>query len=167
MTFAGELAEFFSVFPGPIAVFLLAMSPIGEVRMSIPIAKLAYGMGWAEAFTWSLLGNLAVIPLATWLYPVLERGLRRWDRADRFFERMYEKTRKRHSEKIERLEEFAVFGFIATPVPGTGAWSGVLAAHVFGLPLRKTWRFYYAGIVTACLLTVILVELGVWGFNRV
>lgn len=166
MGFAADLAEWLDVVPPPLAVFVLAMSPVGEVRVSIPVAILAYGMGWAEAFTWSLLGNFAVVPLLAWLYPAMERGLRRWSRMDGWIDRLYARTRHKVGERVRRFEEYAVFGFIATPVPGTGAWSGALVAHIFGLPFRAAAPYYYAGIVTACFITAMAVEAGVWGFNQ-
>ncbi len=166
MSFALELAEAFAFFPAPLAVVLLAISPIGEVRLAIPVAILAYGMGWAEAFTWALIGNLFVVPISTWFYPALERGVRKWGLAARVLDKAFSRTRRKTEQRVVTLKEVAVFGFIATPIPGTGAWSGVLVAHIFGLPLRETWRYYYAGIVVACLVTTAAVQAGVWGFNR-
>lgn len=166
MTFGTELADAFAVFPPALAVALLALSPVGEVRLAIPVGILAYGMGWAEAFTWALLGNLLVVPLSTWFYPALERLARRAKWMGRAIDRLYDRTRARNEERVLRMKEFAVFGFIAIPVPGTGAWSGVLVAHLFGIPLRQTWRYYYSGIVVACFITTAAVTAGVWGFNQ-
>lgn len=161
MTFGEWLAETFSVFPHELAVFLLAMSPVGEVRMSIPVGILAFGMGWAEAFTWSLLGNLMVVPLLTYFLPKFEGLLRRSQRTERMLEWTFERTRKKADDKVRRYQEFALFLFIATPVPGTGAWTGVVVSHLFGLRFRDSIRFYYAGIVTACIIATALVQLGV------
>lgn len=166
MGFGAELVQWLDVLPPALAVILLAMSPVGEVRLAIPVAILYYGMGWAEAFTWSLLGNFAIVPLLHWVYPAVERGLRRWGPLDRAIERIYAKTRRKHSQRVLRYEEYAIFLFIATPIPGTGAWSGALVAYVFGIPFKAAVRFYYAGIVAACFLTAFLVEAGVWGFNQ-
>ena len=52
--------------------------------------------------------------------------------------------------------------FIAIPIPGSGAWSGVLVAHVFGLTWKKAWSYYYAGVVLSTFLVTILVETGRW-----
>jgi uncharacterized membrane protein len=151
--------------PPPIVIILLAMSPIGEVRLSIPVAILYYEMGWAQAFTWSLIGNLAVVPILHWFYPALEKTLRRIAFMDRLIERIYVRTRRRYTDRVRRYQEFAVFGFIATPVPGTGAWSGALVAYIFGFPFRSAAEFYYAGIVASCLLTALLVHYGVLGLQ--
>lgn len=159
MSFASELADALGFLPAPLVVFLLAMSPVGEVRMSIPVGMLLFKMHWAEAFTWSLLGNLLVVPLLVWALPAFDA----WA-ADRriggWLNRIYAKTRTKTSEKVERYQEYALFLLIATPLPGTGAWTGVIAAHLFGVPLRAGAPYYYAGIVAACFLAAGLVSLG-------
>jgi len=152
----------FEALPGPLAVIALAFSPVGEVRISVPVAILVYHMSWGEAVVWSLLGNLAVAPAAAWVYRAGERGLRRWERGARVLDRVYARTRSRQSARIERLEEAAVALFIAVPVPGSGAWAGVLVAHVFGLTWKKAWSYYYAGVVAATFLVTVLVETGRW-----
>ncbi len=161
MTFGEQLADAFSVFPKELAVFLLAMSPVGEVRMSIPVGILAFDMGWAEAFTWSLLGNLMVVPILTWVLPRFERLMRKRPRTERMLEWTFDRTRKKASEKVRRYQSYAVFLFIATPIPGTGAWTGVMVAHLFGLTFKESIRYYYAGIVAACIIATALVQLGV------
>lgn len=157
---AEQAAEALSFLPGEIIVVLLAFSPIGEVRISVPAGVFLFQMGWAEAFVWSLLGNLAVAPIAAWLYPRIETMVRRTERGTRWLDRLYEKTRARSSARVEKLQESAVAVFIAIPLPGSGAWTGVLIAHIFGLQWRHAWRYYYAGVVAATVLVTILVETG-------
>ena len=156
------LLALFAALPGPLAVMALAFSPIGEVRISVPVAILVYGMGWGEAIVWSLLGNLLVAPAATWLYRGGEKTLRRWERTGRGVDRVLARVRSKQSARIERLEEVGVAAFIAVPLPGSGAWAGVLVAHVFGLTWTKAWRYYYAGVVASTFLVAILVETGRW-----
>lgn len=156
------LVDLFLALPGPIAVAVLAFSPVGEVRISVPFAMLHHGMGWGEAVVWSLLGNLLVAPVAVAFYRATERILRRGTRSGALLDRMYERTRRKQSANIERLQEAAVALFIAIPLPGSGAWSGVLVAHIFGLEWKKAWSYYYAGVVTATFLVTILVVTGRW-----
>ena len=156
------LLDALAAVPAPLVVMALAFSPIGEVRLSIPVAILHYDMGWGEAIVWSLIGNLAVAPAASGLYRAVERGLRHRERAAAFLDRLYDRTRRKESARIERLEEAAVAAFIAIPIPGSGAWSGVLVAHVFGLTWKKAWSYYYAGVVLSTFLVTILVETGRW-----
>ncbi len=146
--------------PDPIVVMLLAFSPVGEVRLSVPVAIFALKMSWGQAAVWSFLGNLLVAPAAWWMYPRVERLLRRWHRGDAFLDRLYARTRHRQSKSVEKWQEAVIALFIAIPVPGSGAWTGVLVAHIFGLSWQKAWRFFYAGVAGATALVTILTSTG-------
>ncbi len=146
--------------PDPIVVMLLAFSPIGEVRVSVPVAIFGFKMGWGQAAVWSLFGNLFVAPVAFWLYPRIEALIRRWHRTEALLDRIYARTRGKQGKSVEKWQEAAIALFIAIPIPGSGAWSGVLVAHIFGLPWQKTWRYFYAGVAAATALVTVLVTTG-------
>lgn len=146
--------------PDAIVVMLLAFSPLGEVRLSVPVGMLVYCMSWGEAAVWSLFGNLLVAPAAVWLYPRLEQLVRKWGRGDRFLDRVYARTHGKEGGRVERWKEAAVALFIAVPLPGSGAWAGVLLAHIFGMHWKHTWRYYYAGVAAATALVTFLVATG-------
>ena len=55
----------------------------------------------------------------------------------------------------------ALFMFVAIPMPGTGAWTGTLAASILDLDFRKTVITVAAGVVTAGLI-MLLASLGVF-----
>ena len=160
------LIEAAAAFPAPLAVFLLAMSPIWEVRMSIPVGILLYDMHWVAAFGISFAGNMVIVPVLHLLLPAVERRLRRNARVERWWERRIEKLREKRGANVERMREAAVFALIAIPVPGTGAWTGAFMAKVFDMRYREALPFYAAGIATACAITTILVEAGRWGVNQ-
>ncbi len=152
--------------PAPLAVVLLAFNPVGEVRVSVPVGVLVYGMGWAEAVVWSLAGNLLVAPAAHWLYPRLEALLRRWRRTEAVLEWVFARTRRKVSPRGERIEESAVFLSVALVVlPGAGAWTGALLMHLFGLPRRAAWPWFYAGVVAAVFLMALLVTTGRFAYS--
>lgn len=139
-------------------VMAVAANPVGEVRAALPLALFVYDMSWAEAFTWAWLGSLASIPLAYWVYGALERWARHSPRTAAWLDRTYERTRKNSSRRVELAKEFAVFSFIAIPLPGTGTWTGVLMAHVFGFRFRKVFPFLYAGATVAIFVTLLVLS---------
>ncbi len=150
--------------PDPIVVILLAFSPIGEVRISVPVAMLVYKMGWGEAAVWSLIGNLAVGPVAGWLFPAIERGLRRTRRGTRWMDAMHARTHRKQGEAFAKWKAALIALFIAVPVPGSGAWTAVLVAHILGISWKEAWRYFYAGVAAATALVTVLVATGnlVW-----
>ena len=56
---------------------------------------------------------------------------------------------------------FALFLFVAIPIPGTGAWTGTLAASILNLDFKKTIIAIIAGILVAGLI-MLLISLGLF-----
>ncbi len=163
--FLGPLVEALGGIPAPLAIAFLAWNPLGEVRVSVPVAILVYDMGWGEAVVWSLIGSILVAPTAYWFYPRIEALLGRWNWSKASLEWIFARTRRKVSPRGERIEESAVFlSIVAVPIPGAGAWTGGLLMHLFGLRKRDAWPWFYAGVVGATFLMVILVETGRWAF---
>ncbi len=145
-------------------VVVLAWNPVGEVRLAVPVAMLHFGMGPYQAFVWALLGSLLVAPTLWWLLPRAESVARRSAVLARTLDRIYAKTRRAHSKRVERLEEMAIALIIAVPVPLSGAWTGLVVGHLFGLKRRQVAGPYYVGIVGATALAVALVHGGKLAF---
>ena len=149
-----------------ISTFLAAMTPVGELRLSIPLAIAVLGMPWQAALGVSLAGNI-VPPL------VLVPGL---DRLSRFLlsfpnpagallswrtERL---RRSIQAARFQRYHALALVALVAVPLPMTGAWTGALAAWVFMVPLRRAIPAIAIGLVIAGVVVTLLtlggIELG-------
>lgn len=154
MSFGARLAEWaagaLSFLPPEMVVFLLAAAPVLEVRASIPLGILYYGLPWETVFAVSAFGNLVVVPFIWWFLSPLERLLRRSARLDRLITRLFERTRRRSRRHVETYQEIALVLIVAVPLPGTGVWTGALVAYLFGLPYRKSFAFVALGVVLAC-----------------
>ncbi|MDI6718025.1 MAG: small multi-drug export protein [Methanomicrobiales archaeon] len=147
--------------PAAFTVVALGALPFFEARYAIPFAILL-GFAPLEAYALGLLGNiLPVIPLLLFLEPVSDWLSARSGLFDRFFAWLFERTR-RHGDRFERWGTFALFLFVALPVPVTGAWSGAAAAFIFGIQFRHALPAIAAGAAVAALITT-LPTLGVLG----
>lgn len=166
MGFGQWIIDAVSWVPAPLAVFLLAMSPVWEVRMSIAVAILVYDMHWFPAVALSFAGNLLVVPLLHRFFPSLARLVRRSERGARWLDGAIRRTRRKRGEKVEKAREAVIVGLIGVPLPGTGAWTGAFVAQVFGLSLRRALPFYVVGIAIACAITTALVLAGYWGVKQ-
>ena len=60
-----------------------------------------------------------------------------------------EKGGKRLHEKAGRGLYFALFLFVGIPLPGTGAWTGTLAASILEMDFKKSIIAVVAGVVLA------------------
>jgi uncharacterized membrane protein len=146
--------------PGWLVVLAIAFTPELESRASVPLALLAYRMPVAEALGLTLAGNLAGAALAWWLLPVLARWMRKMPALDRALGWLLRHTRRRAGGKAGTLASIGLLLFIGVPLPGTGAWAGVAAARLFGMPGRRAWLPVLLGTVFATVLVALLVQAG-------
>lgn len=150
------LSEILNDLPPQVAVIVLAMLPISELRGAIPLAIFKQGLSAPEAFLWSVVGNsLAGILVVLLLEPV-SKVLRRFDVFDRFFDWLFERTRRKHSKSFEKYQDLALLIFVAIPLPMTGAWSGAVAAFVFGVSKRSAIPMIVLGVITAGLIVTLV-----------
>lgn len=152
-----DYSAWFQNFPPELATFLIAMIPIGELRAAIPIGIKVYHLSAAPAYVWSVLGNLVpMILIVLILQPVADFLSRHFRIFHKFFEWLFEHTRKRGAKKFEKWGEFAVFILTATPIPLLGGWTGPLAAFIFNVKLKKSIPLIILGCMTAGVIVLAL-----------
>lgn len=133
-----------------IKTFLIAMSPLLELRGSIPLAITVYGMPAWTAYVVSVIGNMVPVVFILWLLGWASGFLsRRSGFFNLFFAALFKRTRASHQEKFQKWESFALMILVAIPLPFTGAWTGSLAAFVFGIPFKKAFPMILLGVMIA------------------
>ncbi len=151
------LARALTAIPPQLATVILAMLPVGELRGALPVALTLYKLPLAEAMFWSIVGNMLPI---YFLLVFFEKGAAWLQKhsplADRLLQRLYERTRRKLGRDVEKYGYWALTIFVAIPLPATGAWSGALAAFVFGLPKKKAFLAILAGVVIAAVAVALL-----------
>lgn len=150
-------------------VFLVSMVPLIELRGAIPIA---IGMG-LELPEWAILiiaaiGNLIPVPfIFLFARKVLVWGSTKCKKCKTFKKfctfclKKGEKAGDKLLKKAGRGLYFALYLLVAIPVPGTGAWTGTLAASILNLDFKKTMVAVVAGVITAGLI-MLLISLGLF-----
>ena len=150
--------------PHEVVTIVLAMAPVSELRGAIPYAITIGKIPWPEAYVMSVIANFVpVIPILYLIGPVSE-SLRRFRIFDRFFSWLFARTRRK-GKLIERFEMLGLVLFVAIPLPVTGAWTGTVAAWLFGVNKRVALPAIFLGICIAGVV-VTLASLGVisiWG----
>jgi len=140
-------------------VLAIAASPISELRGAIPVAITAFHFPWYYAFLLAVIGNLLPVPF---ILLFLDTGSRLLSRV-RFFDRvlrwLFERTRRR-GRIIERYERIGLVLFVAIPLPVTGAWTGSLAAVLFGLKFRHALISIFIGILIAGVIVTCVTHFG-------
>ncbi|MFA4817571.1 MAG: small multi-drug export protein [Parcubacteria group bacterium] len=142
--------SWFQDFPGWLATFLIAMIPVTELRAALPLAYKAYGMSAFWAWFWSVAGTYGAMVIIVLLLDPVAKLLSSWfGFFQKFFNWLFEHTRKRANGKMEKYGEWAIFILAATPIPLLGGMTGALAAFVFGVPLRKSLPLLLLGTMVS------------------
>lgn len=140
-----------------ILTILIAASPISELRGAIPAAIFIWQIPIWEAYILAVFGNfLPVIPLLLFLKYFADFLSQRVYFFNRFFPWLFEKTRARHNHHFEIWKELALIIFVAIPIPFTGAWSGALAAFIFGISFRRAALDIGIGILISGLIVLFI-----------
>lgn len=118
-----------------IGTFLLSMVPAIEVKGAIP-AGVAMGLPPLAAYIIALLGSSVIVVFLAFftakLYDFMKKyGI--WIRFINWVDRLVTKNEKR----INRLGLFAIFIYVAVPIPGTGTWTGGIIAGVLRMKPKR------------------------------
>ncbi len=145
--------------PEPVLVVILGMVPIVELRGAIPVARGIFDFTPVSAYWWSVLGNTIPVPIILWLFPPFVEWIEgKWDWLHRALVRLQDRTHAKHTGRFERLRDLALISFVAIPLPVTGAWSGSLAAIVFGIDKKRAIPLIFVGILIAGLVVSLFLE---------
>ena len=152
--------------PDWLMVMLLSMFPFWELRGTILLwgADIFPTLSKYEVYLWAVLGNLIPVPLILKFFPWVEQKLRRFPTFERFFNWLFERTRRKAEGQVGRYKEAALIIFVAIPLPITGAWTGSLIAYLFDLGHAASFLFITVGVLIAgvIMLTIVLVSI-FWG----
>ena len=137
-----------------IYVFLISMVPIVELRGAIPISQLQ-GLPIVPSYIVCIIGNMLPVPI---IY-LFARNVLEWG-ADKpligsFFSFCLEKGEKggrKLQEKAGRGLFLALLLFVGIPVPGTGAWTGTLAASILDMDFKSSVAAVMLGVLLAGIL---------------
>ncbi|MBO4276733.1 small multi-drug export protein [Candidatus Saccharibacteria bacterium] len=149
-------------------VLIISMIPLVELRGAIPVA-VGMDLGLPEwlVLIIAIIGNIIPVPIIyLFARKVLEWGSKvKWKPFKQFCNFCLKKGEKGGQKLLQKAGKhgtyFALFLFVAVPIPGTGAWTGTLAASVLNLNFKKTILSITAGILVAGLI-MLAVSLGLF-----
>lgn len=148
--------------------FTLAAMPVAELRGAIPLAVGVYGFSLLKAYIIAVLGNIFLImPFLLFLQKFSDYLMHKWYFYNRIMNWLFERTRRKHLDHFHEKKwvEFALFVFVAIPLPMTGAWSGAVAAYILGIPFWRAIGAIFAGVLAAGALVTALVSVGIMAVN--
>lgn len=143
---------------------ILSLLPVSELRGGIPWG-LAHNHPLLVVVVLCVLANLLVIPLVFLFLHSLHRLLYPLKPYRYLFERVVRRTQKKAFHKFERYEYWALFLFVAIPLPITGAYTGTLAAWLLGVNKLKAFWFLSLGVVAAGIVVTLVAVFGISMFE--
>ena len=131
--------------------FFISMVPLVELRLAIPYA-IRIGLPVLPAYIICILGNMVPVPIIF----LFARKVLEWGKdkkiIGKFFTFCLEKGHKggeKLKEKAGRGLFWALFFFVGIPLPGTGAWTGTLAASILDMDFKSSVLAVLLGVILA------------------
>lgn len=149
-------------------IFFISMVPLIELRGAIPYSQL-FGLPIVQSFIICIIGNMLPIPIIyLFARKVLEWGADK-PVIGKFFTFCLEKGEKggkKLQEKAGKGLFIALMLFVGIPVPGTGAWTGTLAASILDMDFKSTVAAVLLGVLLAGIIMMVASLLGVTVFLK-
>ena len=144
-------------------VLFVSVIPLIELRGAIPISQ-GLRLPVIPSYVVAIIGNMLPVPI---IY-LFARKVLIWG-ADKpvigkFFSWCLEKGEKggkKLQEKAGRGLFLALLLFVGIPLPGTGAWTGTLAASILDMDFKSTVAAVMLGVLLAGVIMMVLSLVGV------
>ncbi len=150
-----------------ITVFIVSMVPLIELRGAIPFAyafsHTGTGFNLLLGYILIAIGNMVPVPLIYFF----ARKVLEWGKDKPVIGGFFtfcltkgEKGGQKLQEKAGQGLFIALMLFVGIPLPGTGAWTGTLAASILDMDFKKTITAVICGIALAAVIVSIVCALG-------
>ena len=145
-------------------VFLISMVPLIELRVAVPYA-VGMGLPIVPSLIVAVIGNMIPVPLIF----LFARKVLEWGKDRKYIGKFFTWCLEKGEKGGRKLEAKAGAGlyvalllFVGIPIPGTGAWTGTLAASILDMDFKKSVIFILLGLLLAAAI-MLLASLGVFG----
>lgn len=130
---------------------LVSMVPVIELRGGVPFGT-ALGLTPGAALLAAIIGNMLPIPfIIVYIRRIFLWMRRKSPKLNTLVDKLEKKAHLK-GQKVSKYKYLGLWLFVAIPLPGTGAWTGALAAAFLDMPLRKALPSIFFGVVTAGLI---------------
>ncbi|MBQ6304115.1 MAG: small multi-drug export protein [Clostridiales bacterium] len=154
-----------------ILVFFISMVPIIELRGAVPIGVTYFGLNEYITLAVCIVGNMIPVPIIyLFARKVLIWGskLKHGSGIFKWFLQKGEKAGQKLTAKSKKNGAFiALMLFVGIPLPGTGAWTGTLAASMLDFDAKKTTKAVVLGVLMAGIIMLAISLLAKAGITSV
>ena len=153
-----------------VCVFFISMVPLIELRGAVPIGITYFGLNEYVTLAVCIIGNMIPVPI---IYLFARKVLiwgSTWKHGSGLFKwilRKGEKAGKKLTKNGDTGMFIALMLFVGIPVPGTGAWTGTLAASMLDMDWKKTSFAVILGVLMAGIIMLVISLLAKAGITSV
>ncbi|MCR5762249.1 MAG: small multi-drug export protein [Treponema sp.] len=145
-------------------IFFISMVPLIELRGAIPVSQ-GFGLPIISSYIICIIGNMIPVPI---IY-LFARKILEWGKDKKiiggictFFLTKGSRAGKKLEEKAGKGLFLALLLFVGIPLPGTGAWTGTLAASILDMKFKDTVLAVVLGVLLAGII-MMFASLGIFG----
>ena len=145
-------------------VFLISMVPLIELRVAIPYA-VGFQLPILPSCIIAVIGNMIPVPFIF----LFARKVLEWGKDKKYIGKFFTWCLEKGEKGGRKLESKAGAGlyvalllFVGIPLPGTGAWTGTLAASILNMDFKKSVLYVLLGVLLAGSI-MLLASYGVFG----
>ena len=146
-TLASTLAELFKGRGKEVAIFIISLLPILELRGGLIAARIL-GVKFIKAFIICYIANIIPVPFILLFINWIFNKMSKWKPTKKIVDWLSNKTLKK-KDQIDKYGYFGLFLFVGIPLPGTGAWTGSLLAILLNLDKKKSFITIALGVLAA------------------
>ena len=138
--------------------FLVSMVPLIELRGGVPIA-VGMDLPYLPALLICIIGNMLPVPV---IY-LFARKVLEWGKDKKYIGKFFTYCIEKGERGGEKLRAragknglfIALMLFVGIPLPGTGAWTGTLAASFLNMGFKETTKAVILGVILAGLIVLV------------
>ncbi len=153
-TLASTLAELFKGGGKEVAIFIISLLPILELRGGLIAARIL-GVKFIKAFIICYIANILPVPFILLFINWIFNKMSKWKPTKKIVDWLSNKTLKK-KDQIDKYGYFGLFLFVGIPLPGTGAWTGSLLAILLNLDKKKSFITIALGVLAAGIIMSLL-----------
>lgn len=143
--------------------FLISMVPLVELRLAVPYA-VASGLPTVQSYIICVIGNMLPVPFIFFF----ARKVLVWGCDKKYIGKFFSWCLEKGEHGGQKLQQKAGKGlyvalllFVGIPLPGTGAWTGTLAASILDMDFKKSVLACMGGVLLAGIIMGVGTALGI------
>jgi uncharacterized membrane protein len=130
-------------------LIFLTLLPFLELRASIPFGVFSTSLSLPTIFLVAVISNIVLAPIAYFFFDKVIHLFLHINFVSKFYHKKVEKIQQKIHPLVEKYGFWGLALFIGVPLPGSGVYSGALAAYLLDMPKKDFYNAAVVGVLIA------------------